>query len=405
TKVNPTDEEQKTGLTVKNQDETTPTTVTAKDEDGTEIPVTIDSKTGEIKVTPGTNVDGPITVTIKDEDFKTDENPEGIITKEVPVTGHTKGVDDNGSDKTQADTTNPLIPEKTPVVNKEDLTEEEKAEVKKKIEDANKDVFPQAKEGQEATKVEIGKDGAATITYPDKSQDTIKGEDLVREKTKLTGTPVVVNPSDEEQATGVKVENQDKETPITEITAKDEDNNELAVLIDENGNILVTPTEKVDGPITVTVKDADFEGGSQTFEVPVKGHSKGVDDNGSDKTQADTTNPLIPEKTPVVNKEDLTEEEKAEVKKKIEDANKDVFPQAKEGQEATKVEIGKDGTATITYPDKSQDTIKGEDLVVEKAKPVQTEAEKNPAVAPEKTTVENKEKLTPEEKQEVEAKV
>ncbi|NVF12334.1 putative Ig domain-containing protein, partial [Anaerococcus sp. AGMB00486] len=86
TEVNPTNEEQKTGLTVKNQDETTPTTVTAKDEDGTEIPVKVDPETGEIKVTPGTNVDGPITVTIQDDDFKTEDNPKGEITKEVPVT-------------------------------------------------------------------------------------------------------------------------------------------------------------------------------------------------------------------------------------------------------------------------------------------------------------------------------
>ncbi|MDY3006062.1 Rib/alpha-like domain-containing protein, partial [Anaerococcus porci] len=299
TKVNPTDEEQKTGLTVKNQDETTPTTVTAKDEDGTEIPVKVDPETGEIKVTPGTNVDGPITVTIQDDDFKTEDNPKGEITKEVPVTGHTKGVDDN------------------------------------------------------------------------------------RTKTTVEGEPTKVNPTDEEQKTGLTVKNQDETTPTT-VTAKDEDGTEIPVTIDsKTGEIKVTPGTNVDGPITVTIKDEDFKTdenpeGIITKEVPVKGHTKGVDDNGSDKTQADTTNPLTPEKTPVVNKEDLTEEEKAEVKKKIEDANKDVFPQAKEGQEATKVEIGKDGAATITYPDKSQDTIKGEDLVREKTKLTGTPVVVNP---------------------------
>ncbi|WP_438269259.1 hypothetical protein, partial [Peptostreptococcus anaerobius] len=35
--------------------------------------------------------------------------------------------------------------------------------------------------------------------------------------------------------------------------------------------------------------------------------------------------------------------------------------------EGTTVEVGDDGTATITYPDKSTDTIKGTDLVEEKA--------------------------------------
>ena len=41
----------------------------------------------------------------------------------------------------------------------------------------------------------------------------------------------------------------------------------------------------------------------------------------------------------------------------IEKANKDKFPQG------AKVEIGKDGTANITYPDGSKSTIKGSDLV------------------------------------------
>ncbi|MDY3006905.1 MAG: hypothetical protein SOR60_07895, partial [Anaerococcus porci] len=55
-------------------------------------------------------------------------------------------------------------------------------EVKKKIEEANKDKFP------EGTKVEVGKDGTATITYPDNSVDTINGSDLVEQKVKATGT-------------------------------------------------------------------------------------------------------------------------------------------------------------------------------------------------------------------------
>ena len=95
--VNPTTDAQDTGLTIKNQDETTKTTVTAKDEDGTELIVTVDPETGKISVTPGTNVDGPITVTVKDDDFITEDNPTGEMTFEVPVQGHSKGVDDNTS--------------------------------------------------------------------------------------------------------------------------------------------------------------------------------------------------------------------------------------------------------------------------------------------------------------------
>ena len=81
-----------------------------------------------------------------------------------------------------------------------------------------------------------------------------------------------------------------------------------------------------------------------------------------DKTIADKTDPTVPSKTEVKDKNNLTDEEKDKVKKAIEDANKDKFPQG------TKVEIGKDGTATITYPDGSVDIIKGNDLVIQKAK-------------------------------------
>ncbi|WP_195852238.1 Rib/alpha-like domain-containing protein [Aerococcus urinae] len=360
--VNPTDEKQGTGIKVNNQDKDT--TVTAKDEDGKDVPVVINPETGEVEVTPGTNVDGPITVTVTDPDL-----PGGKKEDTVPVNGHKAGRDDNGSDKTQADLTEPTVPAKTEVEDKTNLTPEEQGKVKKAIEDANKDKFPVAKDGQKPTTVEVGKDGTATITYPDGSKDTIPGTDLVveRPKTTVEGTPKTVKPTDEPQDTGLVVKNQDDKTP-TKVTAKDEDGNNVPVTVDPTtGKVSVTPGTKVDGPITVTVEDKDLPEGKQSFEVPVEGHKKGRDDNGSDKTQADLTDPTVPaEKTPVADKTNLTQEEKDAVKKAIEDANKDKFPAPKEGQNPTKVEIGNDGTATITYPDGSKDTIPGDQLVREK---------------------------------------
>ncbi|MDU1762994.1 MAG: Ig-like domain-containing protein, partial [Anaerococcus vaginalis] len=170
--VKPTDDKQDTGIKVENPNKDTK--VTAKDEDGKDVPVEIDEN-GNVIVTPGKNVDGPITVTIEDPDL-----PGGKVEIEVPVEGHEKGKDDNNSDKdgnkTIADKTNPTVPSKTEVKDKNNLTDEEKDKVKKAIEDANKDKFPQG------TKVEIGKDGTATITYPDGSVDIIKGKDLVSQK-------------------------------------------------------------------------------------------------------------------------------------------------------------------------------------------------------------------------------
>ncbi|OFN01647.1 hypothetical protein HMPREF2626_07255, partial [Aerococcus sp. HMSC062A02] len=363
--VKATDEPQDTGLVVKNQDDKTPTKVTAKDEDGNDVPVTVDPTTGKVSVTPGTKVDGPITVTVEDKDL-----PEGKQNFVVPVEGHEAGRDDNGTDKTQADLTDPVVPTKTEVEDKTNLTPEEQGKVKKAIEDANKDKFPAPKDGQKPTTVEVGKDGTATITYPDGSKDTIPGTDLVveRPKTTVEGTPKPVKPTNDPQDTGLVVKNQDDKTPTT-VTAKDEDGNNVPVTVDpETGKVSVTPGTKVDGPITVTVEDKDLPEGKQDFVVPVEGHEAGRDDNGTDKTQADLTDPVVPTKTEVEDKTNLTPEEQGKVKKAIEDANKDKFPAPKEGQTPTTVTVDDKGNATITYPDGSKDTIPGTDLVVERPK-------------------------------------
>ena len=68
------------------------TTVTAKDEDGKGVPAKIDPEAGEILVTPGEGVDGPITVTVEDPSL---DQP---ATAEVAVNGHEKDQDDNNSE-------------------------------------------------------------------------------------------------------------------------------------------------------------------------------------------------------------------------------------------------------------------------------------------------------------------
>ena len=88
-----------------------------------------------------------------------------------------------------------------------------------------------------------------------------------------------VDPTDEKQNTGVKVENKDKDTKIS---AKDEDGKDVPVEIDENGNVIVTPGTDVDGPINVTITDPDLPNGKVEVEVPVNGHKKDKDDNGSE---------------------------------------------------------------------------------------------------------------------------
>lgn len=113
--VKPNGQQQDTGLTVTNKDDTTPTTVEAKDEDGNTVPVEIGAD-GKIKVTPPANVDGPIKVTVEDSDL-----PGGKIEIEIEVEGHKKGQDDNnngtptpGTDPSHPGTDDPYIPSPWP---------------------------------------------------------------------------------------------------------------------------------------------------------------------------------------------------------------------------------------------------------------------------------------------------
>ena len=226
------------------------------------------------------------------------------------------------------------------MVDKANLTDTEKAAVKKAIEDANKDKFP------EGTKVDVGNDGTATITYPDKSTDTIKGSDLVDQKT------------DAEKTTA------DKTDPTVPAKTKVVDKTNLTD--DEKAAVkkAVEDANKDKFPKGTTVEVGDD--GTATITYPdkstdtIKGSDLVDQKTDAEKTTADKTDPAVPAKTKVGNKGKLTDDEKATVKKAVEDANKDKFPQG------TKVEVGNDGTATITYPDKSTDTIKGSDLVEQK---------------------------------------
>jgi hypothetical protein len=73
---------------------------------------------------------------------------------------------------------------------------------------------------------------------------------------------------------------------------------------------------------------------------------------------ANKITPTVPAtKEPVADTSHLTKDEQDKVQKNVEDANKGNFP------EGTTVTVGSDGTATVTYPDQSTDTIKGSDLV------------------------------------------
>ncbi|HFU3800951.1 TPA: protein with ysrik-signal peptide, partial [Streptococcus suis] len=70
----------------------------------------------------------------------------------------------------------------------------------------------------------------------------------------------------------------------------------------------------------------------------------------------DNVTPATPAVTEVTDPTNLTDDEKAKVKEEVEKANPDL-------PTGTTVEVGNDGTVTITYPDGSVDTIPGTDTV------------------------------------------
>ena len=180
--------------------------------------------------------------------------------------------------KTDAEKNPAVDPAKTEVANKNKLTDDEKAKVVEAVKKAN----PEAKD------VTVADDGKATLTYPDGTTNTLTPDQTVTEKvakpddktTSVDDSKVKpVNPTDDAQDTGIIVKNKDGDTKIS---AKDEDGKDVTVAVNpKTGEIIVKPGKNVDGPITVVVEDSDLPGGKKVIEVPVKGHEKGRDDNGS----------------------------------------------------------------------------------------------------------------------------
>ena len=288
-------------------------------EEKAEVEKKVKEKNPKAEKVEGGN-DGSVTLTYPDKSTNT-LTPEQTVTEKA------------GDTETDAKKNPAVAPEKTEVADKTALTPEEKAEVEKKVKEKN----------PKAEKVEVGNDGSVTLTYPDKSTNTLTPEQTVTEKAK---TDAEKNPVKDPVKT--KVENKDKltEEEKAKVVEEVKKANPAAkdVTVDDKGNVTLTypdgSTNTLPSEKTVTDKKA----------------------TNPDKTIADKTNPTVPSKTEVKDKNNLTDDEKDKVKKAIEDANKDKFPQG------TKVEIGKDGTATITYPDGSVDIIKGNDLVIQKAK-------------------------------------
>ncbi|HEM6437431.1 TPA: surface protein Rib, partial [Streptococcus suis] len=106
---------------------------------------------------------------------------------------------------------------------------------------------------------------------------------------------------------------------------------------DEDGNYTV------DVPAGVELKEGDKVTATATDEA---GNTSTPTESTAtaNPSDADENTPNTPAVTPVEDPNNLTDEEKAKVKKEVEKANPDL-------PTGTEVTVGNDGTVTITYPD------------------------------------------------------
>ncbi|OUQ74240.1 hypothetical protein B5E44_10250 [Lactobacillus gallinarum] len=313
--------------------------------------------------------------------------PDGSKEKEtvdVPVTVR----DENG--KTQADKNDPKTPgNKVEVDDPAKLTDDEKGEVIKAVEDANKDdngnsTLP------DGTKITVGDNGDVTVTYPDGSEDTIPGDKVVEGKDNGGETGDQTDAEKNNPAVpGDKVKVDDP-AKLTDDEKKDvvkavEDANK-----DDNGNSTLPDGTQItvgdNGDVTVTYPDGSKD------TIPGDKVVEG-------KTDADKTDVTVPgTKVEVGDPTKLTDGEKGQVEEAIKDAN----PNLPDG---TKITVADDGTATITYPDGSKDTIPGDQLVQGQKGDTTDAGNITPTIPGGKVTVKDPSHLTDDEKNQVKKNV
>ncbi|WP_089150846.1 DUF1542 domain-containing protein [Lactobacillus crispatus] len=311
----------------------------------------------------------------KDADVESAKNTgvETINNINVPDTSATK---DDANKATDAGNITPTVPgDKVTVKDPSHLTDDEKKQVKNNVDNANKDKFPAG------TDVTVGDDGTATVNYPDGSKDTIPGDQLVQGQKGDTTDAGNITPT----VPGDKVTVKDP-SHLTDDEKKQVKNNV------DNANkdkfpAGTTVTVGADGTATVTYPDGSKD--------TIPGDQLVQGQKGS-TTDAGNITPTVPGgKVTVKDPSHLTDDEKKQVENNVDNANKDKFP------EGTTVTVGADGTATVTYPDGSKDTIPGDQLVQGQKGATTDAGNITPNVPGDKVTVKDPSHLTDDEKNQV----
>ncbi|HFI0422427.1 TPA: Rib/alpha-like domain-containing protein [Streptococcus suis] len=280
-----------------------------------------------------------------------------------------------------ADRLNPGLTEPVEVKNPDKLTDAEKESVKKAVEDSN--------DLPEGTEVTVSDNGTVTVTYPDKSTDTIQPAETVKvakdtDKDGFTDTEEATagtdatnpasTPAGQDSADRlnpgltepVEVKNPDKLTDAEKESVKRavEETNDLPagteVSVSDSGTVTVTypdkSTETIQPAETVKVaKDTDKDGFTDTEEATAGTDATNPASTPAGQDSAGQLTPSLAEPVEVKNPDKLTDAEKESVKKAVEDSN--------DLPEGTEVSVSDNGTVTVTYPDKSTDTIQPAETV------------------------------------------
>ena len=298
------------------------------------------------------------TATIKYPDGSKDKIPGGDLVRP-----------ENDADKN--DPKGPKNPDdRVPVKDPDHLTDGDKDKVKGEVGKVNPDL-------PKGTEVAVGDDGTATIKYPDGSKDKIPGGDLVRPE----------NDADKNDPKGPK--NPDDRVPV-----KDPDH-----LTDGDKDKVKGEVGKVNPDLPGTIDVDDKGNATITYPDGSKDKIPGGD-LVRPENDADNITPNIPgDKVTVKDPSHLTDDEKNQVKNNVDNANKDKFPAG------TVITVGDDGTATITYPDGSQDTIPGDQLVQGQKGDTTDAGNITPTIPGGKVTVKDPSHLTDTEKDQVKKNV
>ena len=257
----------------------------------------------------------------------------------------------------------------TPVAKDQSVNKGETPDAKGSI--GNFDKLPKGTTAEFKTPVDTATDGekdaTVVVTYPDGSKDEVPVKVTVKDSSALTQPEIT---TDLTGKAGTKTPVEVTAEPGTKVELFDKDGNKIGEgTADNNGKVTITPT--VDIPAGNVTAKATKDGQTSDASAPVQATKV------SDK---ELKTPAI---TPVVNPSALTDAEKAKVAEEVKKAN----------PTASKVEVGNDGTATVTFPDGSVAVLTPEKTV--------KEADSNGVKTPAITPVVNPSALTDAEKAKV----